>query len=56
MLLLLVLGLFCVIAPTWMICTAGLGDFEDEAALQWVVRVLGLLLAGLAVYLMFFRR
>jgi cytochrome c biogenesis factor len=55
MLFLLVAGLFCVIAPTWMICAAGMGDLEDETALQWVVRVLGMLLVGLALYVMFVR-
>ncbi len=55
MLLVLVAGLFAVVAPTWMICAIGLGAFEDETALQWAVRIVGLAVAGLALYLMFFR-
>ena len=56
MLLLLVAGLFAVVAPSWMICAIGLGDWEEDDGALWVVRILGVLVAGLAAYLMFLRR
>lgn len=55
MLFLLVLGVFALVAPTWIICACGLGDFEDETGLQWCVRIVGLICALFACYMMFFR-
>lgn len=49
MLFLLVAGVFSAVAPTWMICACGLGRFEDEAWLQWSVRMIGLTIAGLVL-------
>ena len=49
--ILLVTGGFCVVAPTWILCAIGMGDFEDEAALQWIVRAVGLLVVCLSFYL-----
>jgi hypothetical protein len=54
-LILLVAGLFCVIAPTWMICAIGMGSLEDEPAVVWFVRILGVVLAGIALWVMFAR-
>jgi hypothetical protein len=56
MLLLFVAGIFAVVAPTWILCACGLGDFEDEVALQWVVWVMGLGAVGIPGYVMFFRQ
>jgi hypothetical protein len=54
-LFLLVAGLFAVVAPTWIICACGMGDLEDETWLQWLVRAVGLIGAGIAIYFMFVR-
>ena len=42
--------MFCVIAPTWILCAIGLGDHEDESALQWGTRLVGALLVSLALW------
>lgn len=56
MYLLLVAGLFAVFAPTWVICALGMGNLEDDAWLQWSVRVVGLIGAGTACWFLFLRR
>jgi hypothetical protein len=55
MLLLLVAGLFAVVAPSWFICAIGLSDWEEDDAALWVVRVVGLLMAVVPLCLMFRR-
>jgi hypothetical protein len=55
MLLLLVAGLFCICVPSWIICASGMGELEDEPAILWLVRVLGILLVGIPLYFTFVR-
>jgi hypothetical protein len=52
MLFLLVAGVACIFWPDWILCASGMGDLEDEPAVVWLVRVLGVVLAGIAVYVM----
>jgi hypothetical protein len=56
MLFLLAAGIVAVVAPSWILCAVGLGNWDEDDAGLWVVRIAGVLLAGLAVYLMYLRR
>ena len=55
MLFMLVAGVFCMVAPTWIICACGMGDLEDEDWLQWLVRIVGLVFVGAAAYFTFIK-
>jgi hypothetical protein len=55
MLFLLVLGIVCIAAPGWLLCTAGLGHFEEEPALCWITRLVGVGLAATWAYFQFWR-
>jgi hypothetical protein len=48
-------GLVCLFAPNWILCASGMGSLEDEPALQWMVRGLGLILLGVAGWAIFAR-
>ncbi|MGV3724479.1 MAG: hypothetical protein ACO1SX_26595 [Actinomycetota bacterium] len=48
--MLVVTGLFCIFAPDWIICACGMSKLEDEKWLLWLVRGLGLLLLGIALF------
>jgi hypothetical protein len=48
--MLIVIGLFCLFAPDWIICASGMSKLEDEKWLTWLVRGIGLLLVGVALF------
>lgn len=56
MLFLLVAGLACIFAPTYIMAMAGLdAHLEDEGCIVWFFRIFGLILVGIYAYFAFFR-
>jgi hypothetical protein len=51
---LLMAGLFCIIAPRWILCATGMGELEDEGCFHWVVRLFGAVLVGIVAYFWYF--
>lgn len=55
MLFLIVLGLFCLVAPGSIMSLMGMdAHMEDEGCLVGCIRGLGVLLLGIAAYFIFF--
>jgi hypothetical protein len=52
---LLVAGLFCIFAPSWIMAASSMGGLEDEGCFVWGVRVFGAALVAVAVWGMWAR-
>jgi hypothetical protein len=49
MLFLLVAGVFCILAPSWILAASGMEKLEDEGCFIWGVRIFGLILIGVSI-------
>ena len=54
--LLLVGGVVCIFAPSWILSASGMGSLEDESFFVWGVRVLGCVFVGISLWALFGRR
>jgi len=53
LIILLIFGLIGLLAPGWFMACVGIGSaLEDDAGLVWFFRIVGGIMAGIAIYFM----